>query len=111
GCGKEPQDALGTLPAGDAIAARTDDLESPEPSTRKTAANALGAMGRPAEPAIPPLVEALNDDDAEVREAVAWALTRFAYDTKVAQFRHRLGLKYRNSRVIYTAVSRPKALV
>jgi protein-L-isoaspartate(D-aspartate) O-methyltransferase len=81
-CGKDPQDVLETLPAGDALAGPTNDLESPEPAVRKTAASALGAMGPQAQPAIPRLLEALRDDEAEVREAAAWALTRIGSSHK-----------------------------
>ena len=82
GCSTEPQDVVDRLPAGDALAGPTTDLDSREPATRKAAADTLGAMGPQAQPAIPRLLEALQDDEGPVREAAAWALTRIGSSHK-----------------------------
>ena len=58
--------------------------EYPQWSVRFRAAEALGAMGATAEPAIPALEAALQDDDPNVRTAAESALKRIRAQTEAA---------------------------
>ncbi|MBC8100716.1 MAG: HEAT repeat domain-containing protein, partial [Armatimonadetes bacterium] len=58
------------------ISALTGALQGVSTAARIPAANALREIGRAAAPAVPALIVALNDPDADVRRAVARALER-----------------------------------
>jgi HEAT repeat protein len=62
------------------VARQLAQLESQNPADRAAAAEALGAIGTAARPAVQKLVQALHDDaDEEVRRAAAKALGRVGY--------------------------------
>ena len=64
-----------TLVALDAVDAMIGELGSPDPGARELAAQILANIGDPR--AVGPLIEALNDPNARVREEVAAALLEF----------------------------------
>jgi hypothetical protein len=57
-----------------AVPALTEALAAPQPSVRVVAARALSQFGPPAGKTVEALRKALNDDNAEVRQAVAETL-------------------------------------
>lgn len=53
-----------------------DAIKSPEPKTRKKAADVLGNVGSVDPRAIPALIEALKDRDAKVRDAAVLGISK-----------------------------------
>ena len=73
-------EALGWIgPA--AVGPLIDALVNPNPPTRRSAARALGRLGAAAKEAEPALVKAVNDPQAEVRDAAAEALRQIRSPT------------------------------
>lgn len=67
---------LGGLPASEAVRGLVELLRDPAPNVRWIAAVALARLGRGSTEAIAVLRDSLQDADAEVRDAAAWALRR-----------------------------------
>jgi HEAT repeat protein len=59
-----------------AVTVLVNYLEHAQPDVRRWAAMALGEVGPAARDAIPPLLDALRDDDADVREAARQAIEK-----------------------------------
>ena len=60
------------------------DLKAAAPATRNAAAYEIASMGPAAEPAVPALIEALDDPDAAVRFPVTVALGEIGPDAAAA---------------------------
>jgi len=69
--GQQPNGGPGVTPA------ILGALKDPEPGVRKVAAGAFRSMEAPPRNAIPPLVDALRDENAEVRAEAAFGLMGF----------------------------------
>ncbi|HXC34367.1 MAG TPA: HEAT repeat domain-containing protein [Candidatus Acidoferrales bacterium] len=78
--GMEAARALMNIDAGAALAAFTNNLESPDVSVRRGAARALMLFESQGEPAVPFLVNCVKDPDAKVRDSAADALWRIGAD-------------------------------
>lgn len=62
--------------SGETVEHWLDAIKSPEPKTRKKAADVLGNVGSVDPRAIPALIEALKDRDAKVRDAAVLGLSK-----------------------------------